>query len=117
MIKSKETERKLVIKFNFAAILTSIPFDEILERSKTYEMIVHIKDLNKIKEWVESDLTSDVVNRRSVTSLIYEYNSVVFVLKSKKHNGVTDYTDRADIQTYFMGIKRVKQYRIFKAFL
>ena len=49
-----------------------------------------IKDLNKIKEysgykiWVDSDLAKDVMNRRSVTSLIHEYNGVAFAWKSKK---------------------------------
>ena len=49
-----------------------------------------------------SDLTRDVANRRSVTSLIHEYNGVVFAWKLKKQNDVADCTNRAKIQAYFM---------------
>ena len=100
------------------------------KKVKTYEMTVHcakgegeIKDLNKIKEysgykmWADSDLARDVANRRSVTSLIHEYNGVAFAWKSKKQNDVADCTNRAEIQAYFMGIKRVIQFRRFKASL
>ena len=34
--------------------------------------------------WVDSDLARVVANKRSVTSLIHEYNGVAFAWKSKK---------------------------------
>ena len=61
------------------------------------------KSRNKIKEYsgyktrVVSNLERDVANRRSVTSLIDEYNGVVFAWKSKKHNDVVDCTNKAEI--------------------
>ena len=58
-----------------------------------------------------------MVNRISVTSLVHEYNGVAFSWKSKKKNDVADCANRDEIQTYFMGIKRVIQYRKFKASL
>ena len=49
----------------------------------------------------DSNLARDVANRRSVTS------GIAFAWKSKKQNDVNDYTNRAEIQAYIMGIKRV----------
>ena len=84
------------------------------KKVKTYEMTVHcakgegeIKGLNKVREYsrykmlADSNLARDVANRRSVTS------GVAFAWKSKKQNDVDDYTNRAEIQAYIMGIKRV----------
>ena len=76
-----------------------------------------IKEYSGYKIWVDSDLARDVANRRSVTSLIHEYNGVLFVWKSKKQNDVVNCTKRAEIQAYFVGIKRVIQYRRFKVSL
>ena len=67
--------------------------------------------------WAYSDLAKDVANRRSVINFIHEYNGGAFVWKSKKQNDVADCTNRAEIQVYFMGIKRIIQYRKFKASL
>ena len=61
--------------------------------------------------WVDSDHARDVANKMSVTSFIHEYNGVAFAWKSKEQNDVVDCTNRAVIQAYFMGIKRVIQYR------
>ena len=42
------------------------------------------KNLNKMKEysgielWVDSDFAGDIATRRSVSSLIYEYNGLAF---------------------------------------
>ena len=92
------------------------------KKLKTYEMVVHcakgegeIKNLNKVKKysdykiWADSNLARDVVNIISVTSLVHEYNGVAFALKSKKQNDIADCANRDEIQTYFMGIKRVIQ--------
>ena len=67
--------------------------------------------------WTDSDLARDVANRISGTTIIHEYNGVVFVWKSKKENYVAECTNRAEIQTYFMRIKRVIQYGRFKTSL
>ena len=58
-----------------------------------------------------------MANIRSVAIVIYEYYGVAFAWKSKKYNDVSDYTNRAEIKAYFMGIKRVIQCRRFKASL
>ena len=55
--------------------------------------------------WTDPDLARDVANRISGTTIIHEYNGVVFVWKSKKENYVAECTNRAEIQTYFMRIK------------
>ena len=61
------------------------------------------KSRNKMKKYsgyktrVESNLARGVANRRSVTSLIHEYNGVVFAWKSNKQNDVVDCTNKAEI--------------------
>ena len=66
---------------------------------------------------VDYDLSRDVANRRWVTSLIHEYNGVVFAWKLKEQHKITDWTNRAKIQAYFMVIEQVIQYRRFKVSL
>ena len=70
---------------------TRIHLSCIHNRKKRYKIGVHCakgegenKNLNKMKEysgielWVDSDFAGDIATRRSVSSLIYEYNGLAF---------------------------------------
>ena len=61
----------------------------------------------------DADLTKDITNRRSATSVVHEYNEVVYAWKSSKQAGVALHTNGAEIRAFFAGVKRTKVFRRF----
>ena len=63
--------------------------------------------------YTDADLAKDMTTRRSVTSVVYEYNEVAFAWKIVKQIGVALHTNGSEIRAFFTGVKRTKIFRRF----
>ena len=82
--------------------------------------ITKLKDINPttdIKTYTDSDLGTDLVTRRSVTSVVHEHNDVVFAWKIIKQGGIAHHTNDAELRAFFTGIKQTKVFRRFLEYL
>ena len=47
--------------------------------------------------YTDSDLAKDIATRRSVTSIIHEYNDIAFSWKVVKQDGIAHHTNGAEL--------------------
>ena len=74
--------------------------------------IKNVREYTRIKMYSGTDLATDIANRRSVTSVLHEYNEVLYAWKTVKQAGVALHANRAEIRVFFTGVKRTKLFRI-----
>jgi len=58
--------------------------------------------------YTNTNLAKDMTTRRPVTSVVHEYNEVVFAWKIVKQAGVALHTNGSEIRAFFTGVKRTK---------
>ena len=73
----------------------------------------NIREHNGLKMYTDADLAKDMTTRRSVTSVVHEYNEVAFAWKIVKQTGVALHTNGSEIRAFFTGVKRTKIFRRF----
>ena len=61
----------------------------------------------------DSDLARDLVDRRSVASIIHEFNNTAFAWKCNKHTETSTGSNGAETRTLFQCTKDTKRYRRF----
>ena len=66
-----------------------------------------------LKMYTDADLAKDMTTRRSVISVVHEYNEVAFAWKIVKQAGVALHTNGSEIRAFFKGVKRTKTLRRF----
>ena len=54
--------------------------------------------------YTDADLAKDMTTRRSITSVVREYNEVVFVCKIAKQTGVALHINTSEIIAFFTGV-------------
>ena len=73
----------------------------------------NIREHTGLKMYIDADLAKDMTTRRSVTSVVHEYNEVAFAWKIVKQTGVALHTNGSEIRAFFTGVKRTKIFRRF----
>ena len=73
----------------------------------------NMREHTTLKMYTDADLVKDMITRRSVTSVVHEYNEVVFSWKILKQAGVALHTNGSEIRAFFTGVKRTKIFRRF----
>ena len=66
--------------------------------------------------YTASDLAMDIVHRKSVTSVIYEYTIVTFTWKTNKQHWAGNCTNNSKIRAMFEAIKRLVFRRTCESF-
>ena len=64
----------------------------------------NIREHTGLKLCTDADLAKDMTTRRSITSVVREYNEVVFVCKIAKQTGVALHINTSEIIAFFTGV-------------
>ena len=73
----------------------------------------NVRDHTGLKVYTDADLAKDITTRRSVTSVVHEYNEVAFAWKVAKQASTALHTNGSEIRAFFTGVKRTIVFRRF----
>ena len=64
----------------------------------------NIREHTGLKMYTDADLAKDMPTRRSTTSVVHEYNELVFAWKIIQQVGVVLHTNASEIRVFFTGV-------------
>ena len=73
----------------------------------------NIREHTRLKAYTDADLANDIATRRSVTSVVHEYNEVAFEWKIVEQASTALHTNGSEIRAFFTGVKRTIVFRFF----
>ena len=73
----------------------------------------NIREHTGLKMYTDAELAKDMTTRRSVTSVVHEYNEAAVVWKIVTQTEVALHTNGSEIRAFFTEVKRTKMFRRF----
>ena len=67
-----------------------------------------IREHTGLKMYTDADLAKDISTRRSVTSVVHEYNEIIFAWKIVKQTEVALHTNGSEIRAFLQELKELK---------